>query len=337
MAPEGSAPLAWQALRQSVLGRRGLVKTASVWLPLAVLASALEPDALGGSVATCLLAFVAVACWGQASILANDIADRDEDLAAGKERWIAHLSLPAGGLVVTALVGAGALALVLPGAPAGTLVAYGVAVALGLLYSIRPIRFKERGLLGPLAYSLSGALACVAVPWAWLGSGPLVLAVLGPAVLLDKRVNLQFGQVEQFEADRAQASGTYAVRVGLGRARRTLRWEAALASAAMVAVVAFVAVGVPSARVGVVAASAGVVIGAVAFARLAGRGGELHSPLVGELPGFYLGLTFAVFRILPPLLFARLAGSEPLMWIPGGMAALSAALESAYLARYSSR
>jgi hypothetical protein len=78
----------------------------------------------------------------------------------------------------------------------------------------------------------------------------------------------------------------------------------------------------------------------VAFAAAAGvhawvaRRSPRASALVRELPAPYLGLTYALFRVLPPLAFARLALEEPAMWVVAGAAALSALVDSWHSVRY---
>lgn len=334
MPPVEPPPLWQQALRQSVLGPRGLVKTATLWLPLAVVVTLSPPAIWPRAAYESFLVLAAVACWSLTSILGNDLTDRADDHAARKVRWIQRLRPATGKLVVVLLIGIGAAAVLSVG-PMRALLVYLAAVAVGLLYSIRPVRFKERGLLGPLAYALAGALAFAALPWAWFGAPWPALAVLAPAVLLDKWVNLHFHQVVDYEADLEQGSNTYATRVGVQRARQTLLWAADLASLAMVAVLAYLAAELPPSEWIVVA------VGAVAAAAVAGyawlarrRGGRRASDLVRELPPYYLGLTYASFRLVPLLILVRLALAEPALWAAAAAVALSVLIESAYSIRY---
>jgi len=332
MARPERRPLWRQVVGEVFWGRRGLVKVASVWLPLAVFGSL---DDLGGrakSSSVCLLILASVACWALGSILVNDLADRKADQAAGKHRWILRLPLWAGAFTVALLFALGALGPLTAGPAAAS--AYAGAVALGLSYSIGPLRLKTRGLWGPLAYSASGALAFVAVPWAWVGAGWRPLAVLAPAVFMDKWVNLYFHQVIDRDADRAAGTPTHSVVVGAERARGLLRGTTAAACVWLVGTVAFVALSLSSWRLAVAASTTVVVAAAALYGWRARRGPGEASALVRELPGTYLGLTFALFRAMPLVLLVRLALAEPPMWIVAGVAGLVLLIESWHSFRY---
>jgi 4-hydroxybenzoate polyprenyltransferase len=342
MSPPEPLPLWLEALRDSLLGPRGLVKTVPVWLAVAVTVAACYAAGWRVAAAECLPVWAAVAAWSLTCILANDLADRADDLAAGKARWVQRLRPKGGWLLVAVLALAGALVAGLGGG-AAPLAAYAAALALGVAYSVRPVRLKERGLVGPLAYSAAGTLAFAVLPWAWIvaAAGPLAvldpvgpLAVVGPAVFLDKWVNLHFHQVIDHDADRARGSRTYAVRVGAERARHTLQWAAALAFAWMVTmlVAAVVQIWPPAALASAVTALAAVAAGA--YARVAHRRTASPSALLAELPPWYLGLSFAFFRVLPLALLARLAVEEPRLWLPTGLAAATVLLESWHSVRY---
>ena len=130
-----------------------------------------------------------------------------------------------------------------------------LAVVIGLLYSVRPVRLKERGLGGVAAYGIICAIAYAVVPWAWLGAAWRVLAILAAVVFLDQSVNLHFHQVLDYQADRGRSSGTYAVRAGLEAARRTLRPAAGLAFVCMLGILLFLGVTLPLSGVVAVLAS----------------------------------------------------------------------------------
>jgi 4-hydroxybenzoate polyprenyltransferase len=272
-----------------------------------------------------LLLFAASVCRTQALFLANDLADRSEDSAAGKDRWVWRLS-PAGAVAVVVILLATGAAILLAARKPAALAAYAVAAALLLFYSVRPIRFKGRGLAGLIVYSAACVAAYVAVPWAWFGADWVVLVILMAAVFMDRWVNLHFHQVADYEADVEGGNRTYAARVGLDRARRTLQWAAALASltlgAALAGIAALGIAMLPSVAIGMGAAVAAGLFGRAVKAKGGG------SPLVRELPCHYLGLTFALFRVVPPLLIASLALAEPTLWIPAGLAAATSLLES---------
>jgi 4-hydroxybenzoate polyprenyltransferase len=332
MPPPNLAPLWRRAVRESLWGKRGLVKTGALWLPVAVLLWALPAAKLGHAWSVSLLIFIVTACWGLSGTLVNDMADRADDLAAGKDRWILEIPPAAGVGVVLGLVGLGLLPILLSGAGAGVLAAYLAAVALGVAYSASPLRLKDRGLLGPLAFAAMIAVAFALLPWAWIG-GPAVLTVLlFGSVFLDKWVNLHFHQIVDFEADSRQGRGTYAVRVGIERARRTLTWAAGLASLATATVLVWLAVKVlpvwATLVAGALAAAAGV------YARLARRKADRATALVRELPAHYLALTYTVFRILPPILLALLALREPTLWVIAAIPAVFLVGDSLKFIRY---
>ena len=332
MAAADPAPLWRRVVQQSVWGKRGVSKTGTLWLPIAAILSTQNGPQLSSAWLVCLLLFAASACRTQALILANDLADRIEDLAAGKDRWILRLS-PAGGLAVVAALLALGVSIFLAAHAAGALAAYAAAVVLGLLYSLRPVRFKERGLMGLVVYSGSCALAYAVVPWEWLGAGWAGGGVVLAAVFLDRWVNLHFHQVIDYDADSKGARETYVVRVGLDRARLTLQWAAGLASVALVAVLMVLAARLQTAALPVMGIGVASALAAGLHAR-AGRASGQGSSLVLEVPWHYLGLTFALFRLLPPVLLARLALAEPTLWIPAGAAALTSLLESRLVLKY---
>ncbi|MFO8006872.1 MAG: hypothetical protein R6V05_03960, partial [Candidatus Brocadiia bacterium] len=165
-------------MAETVWGRRGAVKLASLWLPLAFIVSTSRLTPGRTAWLECLRVFAVLFCWSSFSILANDLADRPVDAAAGKRRLLGQLPAGVGRAVVASLAVAGVLIMLWGGTTGGALAAYSAALLLAFLYSVKPFRLKARGWAGLLTYSLSCAVAYVAVPWAWLGAGWSVLAVL---------------------------------------------------------------------------------------------------------------------------------------------------------------
>jgi chlorophyll synthase len=326
------APAAsWTAVAAEALaGPRGIVKAVHVWWPLSLCLTA-SGGAVGWAVP--LAAFGATACWSQAAILCNDVADRRQDAAAGKRRWAGALPAWAafGAVVAPALLG-----LALIGAAGGGLrtgIVYAAAVALAFAYSLPPVRMKTRGPWGLVAYSGAACLAYVVMPWAWLGAPGYVLAAACPAVFLDKWVNLHFHQVVDAEGDRATGARTFAVALGPDRARDALAWAARLASAAMVGGVAFSAV---------VAGPWGWGVGGAGLFALAAIGVHVararrrpeHTALVRELPWHYLGLTTALFRVVPAVLLLRLALQEAALRGAAALFAILMLIEARHLVGY---
>ena len=334
-SPDDTASVWKQAVSESLWGKRGLVKSANLWLPLAVIVSVEMPEPDLRATAGCFLIFAAVACWSLASILGNDLADQQDDSAAGKQRWISRLPYAGGICVVTLLVVLGGLVVMLGGGKLSSLGVYAAAVAAGLLYSIRPAaRFKDRGCLGPLVYSLSGACAFALLPWTWFASGWRLPLVLTPTVLLDKWVNLHFHQVVDYEADVKCGATTYAVAAGVKRARATLQWAAILASAWLLATFIFVLLKLAEWRPVILVVVLAVVLAIGIYVSVVRKRPEKVSALLRELPWPYLGLSYAMFRILPLILFVKLALQEPTMWLVVGTFVILLSIESWYSAKY---
>ena len=327
-------PLWMQVLGQSLLGRRGIVKTANLWLPLALLLISRPAPAGASDAIACGWIFLAVFCWAQACILGNDISDTRDDGASGKRRWITRLPAPASYSVVILLSVVGACSTYLAGKQPAAPVVFVPALALGLFYSFRPIRLKERGALGLWAYSFSAALAFVVTPWVILGyAGWHTLAVLVAAIFVDKWTNLHFHQLVDYEADRISNTQTYAVLAGETRARKTLKWAAAAAVLSLTGVLALMIVMQPDAWLynGPICAIVIALIGV--YAKTVRQKGN-PSSLLRELPWLYLALTYTVLRVLPLLLFASLAMAAPAMWLVFALVACVLAGESLYSCRY---
>jgi GT2 family glycosyltransferase/4-hydroxybenzoate polyprenyltransferase len=164
---------------------------------------------------------VALAGYGY---VVNDAADVEPDRLAGKANAMARFSVPMRLGVIAAFALAGALPWLVYPLEAPALVALGAIYLIPLLYSVPPVRLKERHLFGPLADAsnafVAPALFTVAL-FAPLGeaAGPAPLMVVG-AVLWP----LGFGmrailkhQVDDAEHD--QVSGTVTLVTKLGAAR----------------------------------------------------------------------------------------------------------------------
>ena len=329
-----NAGLWHQVGRQTLWGRRGPAKTGALWLPLAVVLSFVPAEDLRGAWLAGLALFAASVLRTIPTILANDLCDRAEDAAAGKERWVQQLPGPAGAALVVVLFGVGLTLLLAAGAPAGAAGAYLLASLLGLAYSIPPLRMKCRGLAGLVCYSVCCAAAYALVPAAWFRPRWEVVGLLGALVLLDRWVNLHFHQVLDCQADGASGCATYAVRVGVDAARRTLRAMALLASLTVLALLALVAIELRPLGTAASAAAVVVAVAAWVYGILSRRRSPGASPLVREAPAHYLGLTYAVFWILPPLLFARLAADEPTIWVLFALSGLSSLMTTLHFVDY---
>jgi 4-hydroxybenzoate polyprenyltransferase len=325
-------PLWKQIIRQSFLGKRGFSKTILLWLPIAVILTIRQNINIENVWKICLWLFVAGFCRTQVLILTNDVADRDDDRAAGKTHWITLLPMPVGAVIIICLLAMGTALFIFAHAWIA-LAVYLTALFIGMYYSLHPIRFKNRGLWGLITYSFYSALAYVVVPWALFRAGWQEAMTLSCAVFLDRWVNLHFHQIVDFNADTISSSHTYVVRVGVERARRELAWMACAASVSFTGVLAFLAVNFFPTALPEIAITIALAAAAGLYAWRSRRS-ERASSLVRELPFHYLGLTFALFRCLPILLLIRLSAHNPWMWIPTSIAALSIALESGLSFKY---
>jgi len=334
MSRDGPLPLWLHIGRESIWGQRGLAKAGGIWLPVAVLVSFASPNIAREAWLIGVALFAASACRTIGTVSANDIVDRHDDVAAGKARWILRLPRAVGWVVSVLLLCAGLALLVVFGATSAAAGAYLLAVLLGLLYSLSPVRLKCRGLLGLAGYATTCAVAYVALPWTWIGSPWYLLALLGTAVFLDKWVNLHFHQILDYEADRGSGCLTYAVRRGPRAARRTLRPAAHLAFAAMLLLMLFLAFSLPLSGLAATGAAAATALAAGVHAARRRQRGEGASALVRELPAHYLGMTYAVHWALPPLLLASLGLRAPSIWILAVMATASTLLSSSQFMRY---
>jgi hypothetical protein len=317
-----ASPAGSRVLPDLFFGRRGIAKVVHVWLPVGVLLS-LDPPANPVSTlraVACVL--IAAGCFAQVSILVNDLCDRREDEAAGKDRRIGKLPVPGAIalLALTAGLGAG-LALAAGQGPA--LLVYGVSLALGVAYSVPPLRLKTRGMVGPAAYAAATAAAYVLLPGVVFKGAPGVLGALVAVVFLDKLAHLLHHQVTDHDADRQSDTRTLAVVAGPVRVRTALRLIAWLA------ILLFAALPVLLAGLGPrwVAGAAGLSVlaglsAAVAISRGASGSGAAFAR---ELPPLYLGLGFSSIRLLPVLLLAGVSGGVPLLW-PVFLAAAATAL-----------
>ncbi len=329
MGGEGPVASPGRVVADVLVGPRGIVKAIHAFWPLSLCLTA--GGRAGWTVP--LAAFGAAACWAQAAILCNDVVDRPQDAAAGKGRWVGALPGWTAWAAVAAPAFAGLALVWAAGGGPVTASIYAVAVVLAFAYSLPPLRLKTRGLWGPAAYAASACLAYAVLPWAWTGAPAWVLAAACPAVLLDKWVNLHFHQVIDAEADRATGARTFAVSVGEGRARGALAWAAGLASVAMAAGVACSVA---------VAGLWGRAVGGAALLTLAGM--ALHvararrrpgpTVLVAELPWHYLGLTTALFRVVPAVLLLRLALRDPSLRGAAALFAVLLLIEARHLVGY---
>ncbi len=315
-----------EALSQVFIKPRGILKMSQVWLPLSLIlvaGTSLNPSA---QFRASLYLLYAVLSKGLSSILINDLTDREIDRRAGKERWITSLPPLAGIMIPVFLLASGFLALISAGGGLLVLASFTATVLLGILYSLKPVRFKERGVWGIAAYSLSAAILHALLPWALFRPALWLLPLLLSAVLAEKLVQILFHQINDFESDSAEKVKSFAVMAGRGKADRALRFALNIAVAADLLLVLYIlgeTKGQPFffALIGL-ACLLGVGVSALYVKIISNKMGA-STQLTKMLPWTYLGLSYVLYYVLPPLLFITLAWHEPLIWVLVALSALS--------------
>ena len=182
-----------------------------------------------GLVRVVALVASAIALAGYGYVV-NDAADAVSDELAGRSSAVGRLSVPARVGVVLAFALAGAIPWIWLRLEWPALLALGGIYLVPLVYSLEPVRLKERHVLGPLADASNAfvlpALFTIAL-FAPLGdpTGPAPLMVVGGVLW-----SLGFGlraivkhQVDDAGLDRAIGTRTWVVQVGEERARRAVR------------------------------------------------------------------------------------------------------------------
>jgi 4-hydroxybenzoate polyprenyltransferase len=289
-----------------------------LWFPLLLIILAGSPSSLQASALSSFYLFFVVLCKVMFSIQINDICDKKEDDAAGKMRWIGYLPKYWGMIIAIFLVVAGLTIVILASGSMKVILSYTATLLLGLFYSLRPVRFKERGIWGLFVYALAATIIYVLVPWAWFDSSVILLIFLFVTIMSDKWVQLNFHQIVDYNADLKNGTQTFAVRVGLKRTRSILRWASLFASFSMLSVLvytAFFVIQKKMPQIIILVISTVTVAASGIYVRIQNNTTKSSSELVKELPWIYLGLTYLLFCMLPPIGFFFLALKEPLMWI----------------------
>ncbi len=314
-----------------LFGRRGIAKVVHLWLPVAVLLSLDPPANPVETLRAAAFLLVAAGCFTQVCILVNDLCDRREDGAAGKERWIRRLPVSGAVSLLTLTAGLGGAALALVGGQRWALGVYGAALALGIAYSVPPLRLKTRGMAGPAAYAAATAAAYALLPGVVLNGASGAVGVLLAVVFLDKLVHLLQHQVADHDTDRQSGTETFVVVTGLGRARSLLRWISWLAILSFAAVTALL---LRSGRGSVAAAVGCSAAAGLAAAFVISRGtSAAGASFARQLPPLYLGLGFSTVRLLPSLLLAGTSIGIPRLWPVFLTAAATAVAELASYGR----
>lgn len=239
--------------------------------------------------------------------MVNAWSDRRADLAAGKPSALARLpGASAGILVVFVLLSAMGVPLLLYAGRPDVLVLHGASLAMAALYSLPPVRFKERGALGLAASSIAQrVLPCMTI-FQLLGAWDAVAVAM---CVLGALVGTRYIMVHQLldaAADRATGVRTVATARGEPFLRDTLRaFVFPLEVAALLVLVALLSLKSPA----VAAATAAVAAwNGLQYLRLKAERGSRFSPV-----------SYAVFAdyynfFLPTLLSLLLCAARPSLW-----------------------
>ncbi len=294
-----------------IFGRRGMGKISLLILPLTV---CVGPDMQ--RLPSVLFILLGIICWSQVCHLVNDLADNSQDQNNKTLITLAIVFLTAG---VTAISFTFRIKVLL---------VYTASILLGIFYSIKPLRFKVRGIWGIVSYSLSCALAYVLVPAEAFDLKPGSLVVcLFLAVFFDKSVNLLYHQIMDYPNDLREAFPTFAVQSGLPFSRRILSVASWLAfflmSAAYFETARTLSHGMIKSSLVLFSV---IVFISVYFFGVCCRKTKMIS-LFNELNTFYLSATLILFRVTPVFVLALLFQMNVLYIAYGFMALIILLLE----------
>lgn len=323
-------------IKESILGRRGIIKRSTIWLPLALSIQTQETISLRESFFLSVYVIIAVQCFGMTSIFVNDINDISYDSDVGKKRWITQLPEWKAYIIVTSFALTGFL-FVLTTGKSVIVPLYLCGIFFGYFYSLSPFRFKGRGILGLFSYSIATTVIYSLIPGTLFNMDLSLLLCVSCTIFLDKWVNLHFHQVTDYNDDCRTGLKTYAVTRGIKKARSTLKNMTHIASLAMLLLLIVIIMLEISLFIQcvMIMVSAAVITSIFIYYREYHKNSKDLSGLLKELPWYYLGLTYLLFRVFPPLLFIELSIIEPVFWVMAFLGLLSMAGESFYYSRYS--
>lgn len=175
-----------------------------------------------------LVATVGIAAFGH---VVNDMADIRTDGLAGAPNQMAPLSTAARAAVLAATIAAGALPWLWLPHPSVVLILLGIEVGLLVVYSVRPIRLKDRAAAGVLAdalYAYVVPILLTGATFATVAGTPApqrsVLACVSAWMLLMGLRGILWHQIADLAHDRRAGVRTLATRIGADRAGRILGW-----------------------------------------------------------------------------------------------------------------
>lgn len=308
-----------------------------LWLPLLLILLTHPASDLKLLSISSLYLFFAVFCKVMFSIQVNDICDKKEDDAVGKTRWIGYLPDYMGIIITTLLAMIGLATVIVANGSIKVVLSYSATILLGLFYSLRPVRFKERGIWGLFVYALSATIIYVLVPWTWFESRLIVLILLFSTVMSDKWVQLNFHQIIDYKADLDSGTQTFAVRMGMIRTRSVLRLALVFASFSMLSLLFYATFFVMQEivhKIIILVISTAIVAASGIYVRIEKKKTRTPSDLIKELSWIYLGFTYLLFNVLPPVGFIYLALKEPFMWILAVISSMTSLGISLHSVRY---
>ncbi|MGB3863057.1 MAG: UbiA family prenyltransferase [Candidatus Aminicenantaceae bacterium] len=314
------------ALIQVLIKPRGILKMSQIWLPLSLIlvsGTRMNPHV---QVYASLYLFAAVLCKGLSAILINDLTDREIDRRAGKERWITRIPALAGTMIPVFLLASGFFALIRAGGDMPVFASFTVSALLGIFYSLKPVRFKDHGIWGILAYSLSAAILNVIIPWTLFRPASLLLPLLFTVVFGDKLIQILFHQIADFDSDSEEKVKSFAVAAGRGKTDRILRFVLKIAIAADILLLFYILFEMQVYPPFVWLIGLTCLLGVVAsgiYVKIISKNLKTSTELTERLPWTYLGLSYVLFYILPPILLFMLALQEPGMWVLATLSTLS--------------
>lgn len=323
---EKKRPLLAEALTQVFLKTRGILKMSQIWLPLSLILTAESRLNTDPRLQLSLYLLYAVLSKGLSGILINDLTDREIDRRSGKERWITSVHFLAGVLIPVVLLASGFIALIKAGSDTTVLAAFTATALVGTFYSLKPIRFKERGIWGILAYSFSAAILHALVPWTLFRPPFWLLPFLFVIILAEKWVQILFHQIVDYDTDSAERVRSFAVVAGSSKAEQGLGFISHVALTVDLVVLGYILYFMKEKPlfcwlIGL--AGLGGIIGSFFYVRVISKKHKTTTALTEKLPWAYLGLSHVLFHVIPTLLFLALTLSEPKMGILAGLSALS--------------
>lgn len=312
MVQSNSGGVLRRFVAETLWGNKGVCKVNKVWLGLSFFMVVNVERGVAVDTAEVLMVLLAVTCWSLSGFWINDLADERVDAAAGRPTSaICLLPRPVAIALIILVAAVGVGCVLFYSHSGGALLCYALALVIGYTYSLRPVRFKDRERWGLWAFTLCVVLACVCFPWFWLRPGFLSLAVIFPIVFADEWIKIYGHEVQDYQDDTSALSKTHVVALGIERARSILRIQAHVALTVLVAGVILIgALGGADVIPGIGATLVGAAASAV-YGRLARMKNPESSSLVRSLPLSYLGLSYAVSRILPVLLLLQQTLKKP--------------------------